>query len=317
MLNRRKALALRSGAFVWLTMIVTSGASILQGADASIFDYDHNAPLRVDKRTTREVDRASIVDLSFESPKGGRVPAFLVLPKKTGSRAGIVYVHWGQGDRSSFLAEAVLMARLGAASVLIDAPSRRPAEGRPTGGLDNPEGDLQSWAQGVVDARRAVDLLLSDGGVDPHRLAYVGHSYGATIGGAIAVSERRFRGLVLMGGFDSLTDAFRLKEIPLDPATPVDKLDRYLRVLATIDADQYIGQAAPAKLLMQFARVDRFVTERQAKAYERAASSPKQVTWYEGGHDFFDPRALSDRGAWLCRLLGMNSNAFRKLLDSR
>ena len=43
------------------------------------------------------------------------------------------------------------------------------------------------WLQDAVDIRRAADALVQNFGVPETHLAYVGHSYGATLGGVIAV----------------------------------------------------------------------------------------------------------------------------------
>lgn len=58
--------------------------------------------------------------------KGGRVPAYLVVPEGKGQFAAVEFVHWGQGDRTEFLNEAFLYAKGGAISLLIDAPFNRP-----------------------------------------------------------------------------------------------------------------------------------------------------------------------------------------------
>ena len=61
-------------------------------------------------------------DLTYASPKGGRVTAYLVAPAGKGPFAGLVFGHWGPGNRTEFLPEATLYARAGAASLLVDYP---------------------------------------------------------------------------------------------------------------------------------------------------------------------------------------------------
>ena len=136
-------------------------------------------------------------------------------------------------------------------------------------------------------------------GAAPARLAYVGHSYGATLGGIIAVGERRFRALVLMGGFASIADSI------VHPKTgpPGDK--HLAEVYSAIDAERYIGRAAPAALLLQFARYDRFIMEEQANRYSAAASTPKLVRWYDCGHEFNDAQSAADREDWLAQQLSL------------
>jgi pimeloyl-ACP methyl ester carboxylesterase len=131
------------------------------------------------------------------------------------------------------------------------------------------------------------------------RLAYVGHSYGATLGGVMAVGERRFRALVLMGGFASISDAI-LRPLQGAPGTAEDA-----KTMAPIDAERYIGRAAPAALLLQFARYDRFISEDQAKRYAAAASDPKEVRWYDCGHEFNDAESARDREDWLAKQLSL------------
>jgi pimeloyl-ACP methyl ester carboxylesterase len=148
--------------------------------------------------------------------------------------------------------------------------------------LKTDEENLASWLQDVVDIRRAVDALVDHYVAPTAHLGYVGHSYGATMGGLLAAGERRFRALVLMGGFASLSDAIR------HPKRGEAGDAHSAQVMSAMDAERYIGHAAPAALLFQFAQFDRFVTVEQANRYAAAASSPKQVKWYECGHEFND-----------------------------
>jgi fermentation-respiration switch protein FrsA (DUF1100 family) len=75
--------------------------------------------------------------------------------------------------------------------------------------------------------------------------------------------------------------------------------------LTPIDAAHCVGQAASAKLLLQFARRDAFISPWDAEIYIQAASDPKEVKWYDNDH-FFEkhtPRARKERMDWLLRAL--------------
>ena len=78
------------------------------------------------------------------------------------------------------------------------------------------------------------------------------------------------------------------------------------RRLAPLDAVHYIGRAAPSSVLFQFARQDKFISERQASRYVEAASSPKEVKWYDVGHEFNDLDSLVDRADWLHKEIGIS-----------
>ncbi len=243
---------------------------------------------------------AALLDISFASPRGGRVTAYAVIPKGLMHPAGIVWQHWGQGDRSSFLPEALTLGQKGAASILLNAPWLRP-HARPA---RTPQQELAEWLQSVVDIRRAADVLTAHYGVPAGRLAYVGHSYGATLGGLVAAADRRFRFLVLMGGFASLSDA------TLHPlgssAAPSPAMRRMAAALSVIDAERYIGSAPPAAVFLQFAHFDRFINPEQADRYARAAREPKLVRWYDCGHEFNDGDSGREREEWLSKLLQLS-----------
>ena len=270
-----------------------------------LLDYDASAPLDVQEEGSEERGRARVVDLSYASPLGGRVPAFLVLPQKGEKLPAVVFVHPGQGDRSTFLEEAVELAGRGIVSLLIGAPHTR--EGAPQRSPFDPAAEYREWLQVLLDIRRGFDLLAARPEVDPARLAYVGHSLGATPAGILAAHEKRPIAWVLMAGYPSLTHAmtdnpdlvaFRILLTPEQQRT-------YVETLAPLDSVHWIGRRAQAKLLLQFARRDEYITPFDAEAYTQAAGEPKEVRWYDTDH-FFDARARKDRVDWLTEALGRN-----------
>jgi dienelactone hydrolase len=284
-----------------LVLALLTAATCIAQSKLPDIAYDRAVPLDLREIPVKDYGYARLIDISYASPRSGRVPAYVVIPVRPPHPAGIVWQHWGQGDRSSFLPEALALAQRGAASILISAPWLRP-NAKPA---ETPDAELAEWLQSAVDIRRAADVLLDRYSVSATRLAYVGHSYGATLGGVIAAGEKRFHALVLMGGFASLSDAL---VHPKSGRSPDENTRKTAAALAAIDAEQFIGQAAPAALLLQFARYDRFITEQQAERYSKAASNPKDVRWYECGHEFNDQQSARDRAEFLDRQLGLSAH---------
>lgn len=266
-----------------------------------LLEYDASAPLDVKEAGSEDRGSARVVDLSYASPLGGRVPAFLVLAQAEGRRPAVLFVHPGQGDRSTFLDEAVELAERGVASLVIGAPHTR--GGAPANPLDA-AATRREWLQLMMDVRRGFDLLASRPEVDPARLAYVGHSLGATAGGTIAAHERRPVAWVLMAGYPSLTHAMSHNPdmVPFRALLTPEELRAFLETMEPLDSVHWLGRMRPAKKLLQFARRDEFITPFDAAAYEQATSEPREVKWYDTDH-FFDAQARKDRVEWLVKAL--------------
>jgi len=251
------------------------------------------------------------LDITYASPKGGRVPAFLVVPEGPGPFAGVILLHGSGSSRRSMLGSGMAYARAGAVAVLIDAPHARP-ENREGRELTFTEKDYADQVQLIVDLRRAVDLLSSRSDVDADRLAYVGFSFGAALGGLLAGVEDRVQAYALMsgdGGWVSHLSGFNVfyQEIPRSFGVV---WDRWIDGMWSIEPIHFVGHAAPAALLFQAGRQDRSVREWQALPFHRAGSEPKEILWYESGHDL-PAQAWLDQAAWLQRYAGIDVARFR------
>jgi pimeloyl-ACP methyl ester carboxylesterase len=277
-------------------------------AGLRLFDYDTKAPLDVKEAGTERLGDVQVVDLSYASPMGGRVPAYLILPPNPGKHPAVLFLHPGQGSRSTFLDEAVALAKdRGFVSLTIGAPFLRPEnQGKHGGNPWNPEVSRREQIQTVVDLRRGFDLLALRPEVDPKRMAYVGHSLGATVGGILAGVEKRPAAFVLMAGYPSLTHAMQHNSdqgaIAFQELATREQQNAYVGALEPLDALYYIGHAAPAKLLFQFAKRDEFITPWDAAAYLQTASDPKEVKRYDTNHSF-NEEARRDREEWLVKSL--------------
>jgi dienelactone hydrolase len=302
-----------------LFCLLFSFAFALSGASAQenpfqemrrLYDYDPGLPLAIKDTLLQNKNGIEVHDLTYASPKTGRVTAYLIVPPGKGPFAGIVFGHWGYGTRTEFLPEAMLYAEAGAVCILPDYPWVRPAPWRrSTRDLSDPELDRDIYIQAVVDLRRGIDLLLSRPDVDAKRIAYIGHSYGAQWGAVLSAVDKRIKAAVLIGGVAALEDIFLKSDDPdyvaFRERTPKEQIDKYLEVNRPLDAINYVPYAAPTPLLFQFARYERYFNEASMQRYAQAASEPKLVKWYDTGHELNDFQALLDRAKWLEKQIGI------------
>jgi dienelactone hydrolase len=292
---------------IWAAMVQAA-----PGQEASfrellkMYEYDSRAPLDLKEHSAMDRAGLKVLDVSYLSPKGGRVPAYIVVPPGKGRFPAIIFMHPAGRDvgRSYFLDEAIALSRQGAVSILIDSPFARPS---PQPLIALTERDRDGIVQCAIDLRRAVDALLARSDVDGQRIGYIGFSYGATMGGILSGVEKRIKAFVLMGGGPKLTSFIRTFQTPeVDRMRQEGRFEAYLSTMATIDPDQYVKHAAPATILFQSGRRDENVPVEEAANYHQAASEPKDVKWYDAGHSLND-EARRDRVAWLSRLLGIRT----------
>jgi cephalosporin-C deacetylase-like acetyl esterase len=187
----------------------TSGAAS-SGDVTRLFDYDRRQPLATTTQQTREeADGITVASITYASPKGGEVPALVVLPSARGPFPGVIVQHGMPDTKEGMLSAGIDLARTGAVVLLIDAPFNRPQQGRVRSEpLTFTPKDRDEQIQLIVDLRRAVDLLVARRDVDTARLAYYGVSYGAAMGGLLAGVEHRLKAYVLAVGDGGLVSHF-------------------------------------------------------------------------------------------------------------
>ena len=266
-------------------------------APASVFDYDKTASLDVREFSADVRDGAVIRDITFVAVTAP-VKAYLVTPADDhhASLAGILYVHWlgepSTSNRTEFLNEAVALASQGIVSVLPDAMWSDPQW------YQNriPENDYPESVRQVIILRRAMDVLLAQPHVDPHRIAYVGHDFGAMYGVVMCGVDHRANTCIFMAGVPHFLDWFLYARQPKD-------LPAYRAQVAPLDPANFVAQIAPAPVFFQFASHDKYVPAAAAAAFYAAAAPRKQCATYDAGHDLHTPEAAADRVAWLLRTL--------------
>lgn len=233
------------------------------------------------------------------SSRGDRVPGHLIELDRARSarRPLIVLQHGAGGDRfSPYLRVARRWVEEGASVATIDFPLhgerrspklsdrlivsigrgiRSEAGATPADGADgaNAAALWRGFArQAVADLRASLDYLLAHPRIDSKRCAYAAFSLGSIVGSLFLAVDGRPRGAALAlggGGFG-----------------PPD-----------LDPVSYIGALTPRPLLMINARQDTVVPPATSEALFAAAGEPREIEWFDTGHDRLPGVAL--KRMWL------------------
>jgi len=259
------------------------------------FDYNRDSPIDVRQTEIREQDGVTLREITYVALDGTRNSATIIARKElTGTCPGILFVHWygppePTSNRTQFIPDAIELAGQGAVSLLIDTPWSRPEYFKER----TRETDYTRSVQQVKDLRRAMDVLMSLPNIDPKRVAYVGHDFGAMYGALAAASDSRMKAFVFMAGTSSFSDWFLYGRPKLDGEIRQKLVDE----LAPLDPIRYLPKVK-MPILLQFASDDEHVSKERADALAQAANEPKTVRIYSAKHEL-NAEATRDRVAWL------------------
>jgi cephalosporin-C deacetylase-like acetyl esterase len=264
-----------------------------------LFEYDRDVSLDTQEVSTRIEDGLSVIEITYASPKGGRVPATLIVPQETGPFAGLVMM------RSMELEFGMRYADYGAVVIYVDPPSFRPHNAGPRGILTFTEQDHEEQIQLIIDLRRAIDLLMARPDVDPERIAYLGVSYGGAMGGLLAGIENRLQAYVLVVGDGGLvTHVTNPENLTMPLKEFFEDFKAWIDDMWSIEPIHYVNHASPTPLLFQNAVRDQYVNVEDAIRYQDMASEPKHVIWYDSEHWPLPDEAIKDNAKWLQQFIG-------------
>lgn len=253
--------------------------------------------------TDREERRGAVVvrEISIPLSAGGARKALVVSPAGRGPHPGVLMVHWlgdaATSNRSEFLPDAIELAKHGVVSVLPDAMWSVPnwyerVRTYPT--------DYANSIDQVRDLRRAMDVLLLQPGVDPHRTAYVGHDFGGMYGAVFAGVDARARFYVIMCATAEFGDWYLYLKPPPNKAA-------YIAKMSLLDPIRYLPKAGIVSILFQYARGDFYVPAAKMNELYLAAPGPKLLLTYRAKHDLRLAVATHDRRTWLLEHLQATS----------
>jgi dienelactone hydrolase len=192
-------------------------------------------------------------------------------------------------NRTQFIPDGIELAKKGAISLLIDTPWSRPEYFRER----TRETDYSRSVQQVKDLRRALDILLSLPDVDPQRVAFVGHDFGAMYGALAVASDTRAKAFVFMAGTSSFSDWFLYGK----PKLEGEARQKFVDALAPLDPIRHLPRLK-MPILLQFANDDEHVSKARADALAAVANEPKTIRVYSAKHEL-NEEATQERIAWL------------------
>lgn len=273
-------------------------ATLTAQPNTSQFDYDRTKLPELSCEDLAQRPDAFVRGCGFPAPSGGELTLILVSPKiAKPPYAGVIFQHGGGQSMTNYISEALILARAGVVSILADAPARG------SGALTELnqtklEAAGKFQASIVISLRIALEHLIRQKGVDPTRLAYVGHSYGSVAGGVLAGIEPRFHSFVLLGAVVSEATHIRTSRVPYweemrKQMTPVE-FERTLEAIDAADPVHFLP-LAKAPVLVQCARFDLPDNIAACPKVHEAAGGPKRLIWYLDDHYFTSLEAMRDR----------------------
>jgi cephalosporin-C deacetylase-like acetyl esterase len=283
-----------------------------QGTPANQADLDRliggtvsGPPLVVKQIGTQREGDVTIDDVTFPSISGGApIEAYIVRPTAPATGlAGVLFVHWfgppaPTSNRTQFLDEARALARRGTVSLLVSTfwsdPKRYQARRWET--------DFDNSVAQAKDLRRALDVLTMQRGVDPERIAYVGHDYGAMFGMLISAVDPRPKAYALIAPAPRFTDWYLFGSASGVPTG--DARAQFLSRFATIEPVNVIGRTK-ARVFFQFGEMDRYTPRKDFIELYLAGPASKRMATYPSEHEMTDDIIRRDRMEWLSDQLGL------------
>jgi dienelactone hydrolase len=254
---------------------------------AGQFAYDASAPFDLVERGSGPDGSLTVRDIEFASPKGGRARASLIAPATSARLPAMVFVAGSNQRRADILAEALGVSRRGVVALVLE--QSQIAAARPQLWTFTAQ-DRDEAIQTVIDARRAIDLLIARSDVDRARVGYYGFSYGAWLGAITAAVDMRVNLVVLRsGGPAILTEIARASGRTLTP--------EYSALMATVDQMTYAPSIA-APVLVQNGLRDTTYTSGQMREWQDRVGGAKTVKNYDAGHTL-DASANADALTWI------------------
>ena len=232
----------------------------------------HDKPLDATEAVKDESPDHTRYRVEFNGINGGRVPAYLYIPKDARPKHAGVLLQSGSGGNKNtnyIVLIAQRFVRKGFVVLTIDSPGRGERKAEKRGVMDG------KTLETLGDYSRAVDYLVTRKEVDPDRITYCGISWGAITGLTFAAHDERIKVMVSLvggGGFLGLVPG------------EVDEATR--KSVQQWDPVFHVAKLAPRPLLLLNVTKDQLVPRPLSDALHKAAPEYAKRVWLETDHFF-------------------------------
>jgi uncharacterized protein len=254
----------------------------------SAYDYTPNTPAI--EEFPKADPNAYKIKIKFIGFNNKPVEGFFLRPKAEGVYPCVLALHGLTQDKEAAISMFGnrLLAR-NCAVLALDAPEH--------GAQRNP--NKRMWSRNVLkvairqgnrNIRRALDWLTERKDVDIARIGLVGNSMGSIMGSILGAVDDRISVFAFCVGGDPIRPVARL--------LPVAERESALYVSPSL----YVEHITPRPVIFFNGKKDVVIVPPAAMMLHNAAKDPKEVVWYDGGHDV--PKAILDRATeWVAAKL--------------
>jgi len=305
---RRKGLiailaALAVCVVVWVGMSVTHPVR---------YTYDPSLPLNADVQSARDFPTCRQFKVTFDSLNDERVPALLCVPRTGDPPFPCIILLHGLGQDKSLIDDIhprYMMS--GYAMICIDSQYRGERKRPGTSFISfNMFETRQTFAQTIVDARRAVDFLQTRNDINPDQIVLLGASMGGVLGATVTAHEPRIRGVLLLYAGGNLRRLLAESTIIYPRTTWWRSTLAWVSgiILREVDPLSHIGRISPRPVLLINGSRDTVVPPRCAEGLFAAAREPKEIIWHDSDHIGLDGMELveiciDESIAWFDKIL--------------
>ncbi|MEM2341083.1 MAG: alpha/beta fold hydrolase [Candidatus Bathyarchaeia archaeon] len=275
-----------------ISFLMVSGVSTDSKDFRKYYEYDKSLPLNVHEEVIEDKGNYKLIKVYFDSVNNERVPGLLMLPKRDEKIPCVIFLHGYGGSKDDIRGVADLVAREGYGLMAIDAKYH--GERREIGKeLFSPDINVSvnGIIQTVIDLRRAIDYLETRPDIDIERIGYVGGSMGGILGAIFIGVEPRVKAaaLIVAGGNVSLmireSKHYTMPKIREYIQRENVSYEELQRMLDPIDPINFIGYFSPRPIVFHLGKYDEDVPAESGRQLYERAGEPKQVYWYDTGHN--------------------------------
>jgi cephalosporin-C deacetylase-like acetyl esterase len=282
--------------FIFLLFTASSTYAQLADSLAKRFQYIPEKHLNYKVDSSYVNGKVKIKKISYFSTDSFLVTAFLIVPQVKGKTPLIIFQHWGEGNKTEFLEEAINFSRNGITCILPDAVWLCPKSNINS----MKKKGYEMYRQGVMNIRTALDLAMTNFKIDSSKVCFVGHSYGSNIGAILSGIESRINNYVFMTGVYSNTKSMAKSKDADDiewKKTAPAEYKAWMTKMRTMDAELYLPYKT-VPCIIQVAEKDEYISKEENDKFIKITPEPKLVQSFNTGHKL-DTQAQFRRQKWI------------------